>query len=348
MASRPDQPPESIVVGQFTGMKNTVAPERLSVGELERALNIDIDDAGQARRRRGRTKVADGNYHSLFDHIDTTYVVKNEVLGILSRTYEHTPIVTVGSRSLAHVPVGDTLYFSSEVVSGKLDRDGVFSPWGEPVSEGLWNSPVNDPTATLGEISGKLLGKVPTAEHLTQYNGRIYAGLKRMLWATETYLYDLVDKTRNFIQFEHDITVLQALDTGIYVGTKGGLYFLSGTFSKGLKRTQISEAAVISGSDVRIPAEKVHPTGMQSPVEVGTAIVLMTTEGIVACFEDGKAYNLTLGTMVFPDAMSAAALFRDQSGVNSYVVTTDSMGTPAGSIQFGEFVDAEIRRFQGS
>lgn len=347
MASRPEDMPQSIVLGAFSGIKNTVAPERLQPNELEKALNVDIDDAGQLRRRQGQTKVADGSFHSLFDHLGLTYVVKSGTLGRLTNVYDFSNIVEVGPRRLARVAVGDVLYFGSLTVSGKLDRDGNYSSWGAQVSEGQWLSPVLDPTATLGEISGQLLGQVPTAEHLTQYNGRIYLALGRMLWATELYLYDLVDKTRNFIQFEHDITMLQAVDTGVYVGTAGGLYFLTGTFSEGLKRQQITEAPVVPGSDVRVPADKVHPAGRRDATRAGIAIVFMTADGIYAGFENGEAYNLTLGTVIFPDARSAAALFRDQSGVNSYVVVTDSQGTPSANTRIGDFADAEIRRFQG-
>jgi hypothetical protein len=348
MASDPNALPQSIVVGSFSGIKNTVSPERLQPNELEVARNVDIDDAGQLHRRRGQTKVADGDFHSAFDHLGQYYVVKDGELGTLTRTYEFTPLTEVGPRRLAHVAVGDDLYYSAETTSGKIDRDGHWSNWGALVSAGQWLSPVNDPTSTLGEISGKLLGAVPTAEHLAHYNGRIYLGLKRMLWATELYLYGLVDKTKNFIQFEYDITMLQAVDNGIYVGTDGGLFFLSGTFKDGLKRTQLTETPVIKGSDVRVPAEKVHPSGRQGPPRVGTAVVFLTTEGVFAAFDGGEAYNLTLGTVIFPKAGSAAALFRDQSGVNSYVVVADSGGTPAGNFQFGDFADAEIVRFQGS
>jgi hypothetical protein len=347
MASRPEDMPQSIVLGSFSGVKNTVAPERLQANELETAINVDIDDAGQLRRRRGQIKVATGNFHSLFEHIETTYVVKNGLLGRLTNTYDFSSIVEVGPRKLAHVAVGDDLYFASATASGKLDRQGNHSAWGQLVSPGLWLSPVLDPTSTLGEISGKLLGQVPTAEHLTHYNGRIYLARERLLWATELFLYDLVDKTRNFIQFEHDITMLQAVDTGCYVGTTGGLYFLSGVFSSGLKRVQITESAVIAGSDVRVPAEKVHPAGRRDAARAAIGVVFMTTEGIFAGFDGGEAYNLTLGTVVFPNAGSAAALFRDQSGVNSYTVVADSAGTPSDNARIGDFVDAEIRRFEG-
>lgn len=348
MASDPNALPESIVLAQFAGIKNTVSEERLAQGELSAAVNVDIDDSGQLRRRRGRTKVADGNFHSLFKHRGQAYVVRNEVLGELTPSYGFVSKgAQVGPHRLATVSVGDTCYFASDRASGKFVGQGPVETWGQLVSEGIWHSPVLDPTETLGEIGGSLLGAVPTAEHLTHYNGRIYLGRKRLLWATELYLYDLVDKTRNFMQFEHDITMLQAVDNGIYVGTEGGLYFLAGTLVEGLKLSQISEAAVIPGSDVRVPHEKLHPSGKRGEVRASTAVACLTTEGAFGCFDGGEAYNLTLGTVVFPRARSAAALFRDQSGVNSYIVAADSAGSPSANARIGDFVDAEIVRFQG-
>ena len=55
MASAPPEAPQTIVLSGFSGMKNTVSEERLKQDELFAAVNVDIDDVGQLRRRRGLT-----------------------------------------------------------------------------------------------------------------------------------------------------------------------------------------------------------------------------------------------------------------------------------------------------
>ena len=75
--------------------------------------------------------------------------------------------------------------------------------------------------------------------------------------------------------------------------------------------------------------------------------MFLAKTGLCAGFNGGQSFNLTQNTMVFPDASNAAALFRRQDGVNSYVAVADSGGTPSSNARIGDYVDAEIRRFQG-
>jgi hypothetical protein len=51
--------------------------------------------------------------------------------------------------------------------------------------------------------------------------------------------------------------------------------------------------------------------------------------------------------MAFPAGVSAAALFRQDQGANSYIAAVDSAGGPSANARIGDYVDAEIRRFQG-
>lgn len=338
--------PDSIILGQFTGLKNTVTPERLTATELERAINVDIDDSGQIRRRRGYERKATGSFHSLCTIGDKVLVVRDGALSTVSPGYAFTHLAMVGEERLSYAAVGEEIYFSSRLTNGVI-VNGAVQPWGKTGGQGDWHSPVLDPTATLGEVAGKLLGDPPLATEIAAYKGRIYLAVGKVLWATELYQYHYVDRTRGFMQFEHDITMLAAMDDGLYVGTEGGLYFLKGVFGQ-FVRSAVLASPVLAGSVTSVPIELVHPNARQGPMPTGEAAVFMTRDGICAGFDGGTCYNLTSGTMVFPEGDRAAALFRQDSGVNSYVAAVDSGGTPSASVRIGDYVDAEIvRRFQG-
>lgn len=343
MASAPLQPPESIVLGNFSGVKNTASPERLREGELEAAVNIDLDDVGQARRRRGYVKRDSGNWHSVETIAGRTFGVRNGELGTVGTDYSFYPLVTVGPDRLAYTAVGDDVYFGSATVSGKI-VGGVAMDWGAEVSPGQWISPVMRPTETLGAVAGRLLGAVPMATTLDQYKGRIYLGHEKLLWATELYLYDFVDKTKGFIPFEHDITMIRAVGDGLYVGTTAQLFFLQGTYSDGLKRSIVVDAPVIPGSAVWAPTADVHPQAKNGPVPEGTVPMFMTGDGICVGLNGGQVYNLTRGRVVFPAAVGAAALYRADQGANAYVAVADSAGGPSANARIGDYVDAEIIR----
>lgn len=338
----PNAPPESIILGKFDGLKNTVSKERLGPADLERAINIDIDDAGQVRRRRGYVLKDAAEYHSIKSIGDKVYGVRNNSLGVIRPNYSFTALQGAGAGPICFTEVSGDVYFSGPI-SGVIAADETVSPWGATDGQGRWLSPVVTPTDTLGAVGGKLLGDPPKATSIEAYKGRIYLAAEKVLWATELYQYHYVDKTKNYMQFEHNITLLMAVGDGIYVGTTGGLYFIQGVLGK-FQLTKINDDPVLAGSGQFVPTELVHPQARNQPVPSGLAAVFMATCGVMAGFDGGTCYNLTYGTVVFPPGVSGAALFRQDEGANSYIAAVDSAGGPAANARIGDYVDAEIIR----
>lgn len=345
MASTPpDAPPESIIVGRFNGLRNTVAEERLGVGDLGAAENVDIDDAGQIRRRRGRALLEGSRHHSLRGPLaGKTLVVRDGVLGFLNDSFQFAGLVSVGNDPLSYAAVGADIYFSSRVASGKI-IGGQALPWGEIGGAGDWISPVMTPTDTLGAISGRVLSAPPMAEILAVYRGRMYLAAGPLLWYTELYLYDRVDKDRNYYFLEHDITMVEPVSDGLYVGTTKQLLFLKGIAAKGLEQQIIVNSPVMRGSSVTVPYSKAHPQARQGPVPEGEGPMFITGAGICLGLDGGQVYNLTQDRVVFPEAERAAALYREDQGANSYVAVADSAGGLRAGVRFGDYVDAEIVR----
>lgn len=352
MASQPpapQAPPESIVLGTFKGLKNTVTRERLDKDELEVAINIDLDDVGQVHRRRGYVRKQTGRWHSIRTFALKVLGVKDGTLGIIVDESFVSLGVFVGSERMAYTEVNGDIYFCNNASSGVVKTDNSIDPWGKTSGQGLWLSPVINDTPTLGQVSGALLGDPMRATDIEAYKGRIYIADGKTLWRTELYLYHLINRTRGFYQFEHEITFVMGVDDGLYVGTTGGLYFLEEerilmrTFGS-LKLDFIIEGYVVPGSGVHVPVDLVHPGAMERPVGTGRAIVFLMAAGVMAGFNTGETYNLTLGTVILPGAMSAAALFRQDSGANHYVAATDSAGGPAANCRIGDYCEAEIVR----
>jgi hypothetical protein len=342
MASAPPQPPESIILSALSGIKNTVSEERLQVGELSAGVNIDLDDAGQARRRRGYRKLDPASWHSVQTVEGITFGVRDGILGRIYPDYSFTALGFVGPEPLCYTSVGDTVYFSSAVTSGKIVQNAIV-PWGEP-GEGVWISPVIRPTETLGAINGRRLVAPPHATEIESYKGRIYLAHENVLWHTELYLYDRLDSTKNFLQTEDPITMVRATTDGIYVGTTAQLLFLQGIAATGLKMSIIMTTPVVKGSSVIVPYSKAHPRARQGPIPEGEGPMFMTGAGICLGLEGGEVYNLTQDHVVFPGAVSAAALYREDQGANSYVAVADSAGGPSANARIGDYVDAEIVR----
>lgn len=345
MPQPPPDPPESIVLGAFTGVKNTVSSERLGPNDLERAINVDLDDSGQARRRRGYRSLLASAHHSLRTVGDRTFVVREGILGRLREDYSFTSIIAVGIAPVAYIEVNGEVYFSNSEASGVIDDGDTVLPWGKTDGQNRWVSPVFSPTDTLGAVGGRLLGDPVRATCLESFKGRIYLGAGKTLWATELYNYHFVDKTKNYMQFEHQITMLGAVDNGIYVGTTDGLYFIQGILGQ-FKLSQINGDPVLPGSSQVVPSELVHPQARNQPMPSSTAVVFMSRGGVMAGFDNGTCYNLTSGTIEFPRGVNAASLFRQDSGASTYIAAIDAGGAPSANARIGDYVDAEIvRRF---
>lgn len=321
MASRPNEPPESIVLEKFLGLNNVRSPERLAMGELSIARNVVLDDAQQMRSREGYAVRAAGSHHSFCNIAGRAFVVRAGVLGVLGAGLTFTPLATVGDDPLSYTEVGDVVYASSTSWSGKISATNIVSAWGAASSGAQWISPVMTPTATLGQISGRRLSLPPLSELVAEHNGRIYLAIDNMLWVTELYLYSQVDRDKNFIQFEHRITMLYSGDGGLYVGTTRKVYFLPGTFTQGMRINTAMDAGVIPGSLVEIPAPMVHPGAGSQLIPEGFLPVFTTTAGICVGLAAGEVHNLTQGRVEFPIVAQAAALHRNDSGNSQYIVS---------------------------
>lgn len=344
-------PDDGVMFDTFSGIKNTVAPEKLTARQLSRARNVDLDDLGQVHRRRGRTLVATGNWTALFTARAPalTFGVQDGNLVLVKPDYS-TRVLGAGMAPdpVAWVQVGATLYFCSPRNSGQIDlRTLAVSPWGTSANgKEFWFSPVVNPEPGLGQVGGKLLGPPPLGNCLTWHNGRIYIGAGSVVWGTELYLYNYVDKTKGFRQFESAITGLIAVEDGVYVGTMDGLYFLSGTFNEHV-RTIRERAGVVPGSMVQVPGELVDPEGRRFPDlprPTSKAMACLTTDGVVIGLGGGVTHNLTRTEIVLPTAIRATTMFRQEDGMNTVVVAQQSGGTPTENAKFGDYLSATVIR----
>jgi hypothetical protein len=348
----PQGQPESVTFSRFDGLKNTVSLERLGSKDLVSATNIDLDDDGEAHRRRGYTQVVTGNFHSLYTSEDgVIYGVCNGDLGIINPDYSVVALQsgigedpTAGGLGLTYVQVGKNIYFTSLSNNGIIDtKTQTVGPWGP--SQDFWFSPVVDPSATLPAIRGRLLGPPPLASFLAYFNGRLYLGTKNVLWATEMFAYGLVDKTKGFTQFEGDLTMIGEVTDGLYIGTTEGVWFLEGP-SYPLKRTRVMDSPAIPGSMVYVPGELANPPqiGLDTDTTTQVSVMFMTTRGVCVGMDGGKTYNLTESKFFFPVAKRSFAFFRRQDGMNQYITVNDSEGQLVNGARIGAYVDPEIVR----
>lgn len=133
---------------EFTGLKNTVDDEALSVGDLTEAVNVDITNGGKIRRRSGMTIRNADAAHSLWSNdVACIYVDSTGSLKRLNEDYSSTTISNgYGDSPMSYESIGDKVFFTNSILTGIYDSLGV-RKWGiEP--------PIHQPTAQ--NIGGSL------------------------------------------------------------------------------------------------------------------------------------------------------------------------------------------------
>lgn len=140
---------ESIKYTAFEGINNVDAPEELTPTELRDAVNVDVTRRGRLRRRTGFTKVYNGtDVHSVFSEGKMLFV-DDTVLKVMDANLSASNVRTglQPGNPMSYVQIGDTVYYSDGLVTGKVNSDNSNSAWGIAQPAGL---------PTLAQTSGGL------------------------------------------------------------------------------------------------------------------------------------------------------------------------------------------------
>lgn len=134
---------DEIAIEKFLGLRNTVRSEAFDLGDLEAAVNVNIDDALKPSRRKGfSSAIFAGAYYSLFSFGE---VMLAGLGTVLKRLFPDTPTSTTlrsgltGGR-LSYAALGARIYYSDGTHTGCVDG-GVARTWG-------LESPGSQPVAT--------------------------------------------------------------------------------------------------------------------------------------------------------------------------------------------------------
>lgn len=344
---RPDPPvvpipPDSLVLPGFSGLRNTVQPEKLAAAELEIALNVDLDDAGQVSRRAGVTRLATGSWGSAFNLSDGRLLcVHDGAIGVLSSDLSFAALgPTPGDVPVCWVQVGDTVYWSSPEQNGKLVGPELTpAAWGSVVG---WLSYAPD-SPHIGRVAGRVVAPPPPCTSMCWNSGRIYMAVGTIVWFTDLFNYDVVDKTASYWPFEGEVAFVASTTTDIYVGTSEGVWYVGGG-AAAPKRKRIMDGAAVPGSAITMPSDLTNPVALRRKPdqESSIAVAFMTDRGFYVGHDGGMAYNLSEATFAFPRAQSATSGFRQQAGLNQYLVDLKGSGTPQSRAAFGDYADGSI------
>jgi len=136
-------------------MNNLSPDDSVPPGKARNIVNCDVDDYGNVRfPRQGSAKVYSGSdCHSWFSHETDTSLglfVEGGVLKRLNSDLTAASLKTVGDSKMSYCRLGDTVFFSNGIVSGRHKFETLFE-WG------VDNPPIQ-PTATVTQTGGMYAG----------------------------------------------------------------------------------------------------------------------------------------------------------------------------------------------
>ncbi len=290
----------TIEIGTVSGINNVADASRLEAHQLLYAYNIDISDKGKPFRRGGVTLATAGAAHSMWGDNKMCFYVQSASLYRLLPDYTSTLLrSSVSDYHMSFAEVNDKYYYSNISVIGYIHNGS--------------NNVFTDPT---GDYKYAPL----PGQHIEYYNGRLYIARNETIWYTDANYFNQVDRRYNFMQFENEITMMQAVDDGIWV-TVGDInnqttYFIQGATREEMTLKRFAGYGCIEGSDVKVLDGQKVGEGLS-----GTVIIWTSDKGICIGGNSGRFVNITDSKYNVPNRRFGAGLFRDEDGLAQYIAT---------------------------
>ena len=299
---RPKTQPMFEIKG-FRGKSNLSDPARIlpSGGSsfLSECRDADIDDEFMIHRRGGfRAPIfPGGGIHSLWSNGDICLFVQGADLKRLNPDYTAATIFSgAGSARMVCVAVAGTVYLTNGTLIGFM-RDGAFNLFPDPQQ-----------TYKSAMVAGHLI---------ECFNGRLYVTRDNEIWFSDPMAYMRTDKRRNFKQLASRITLLSAVEDGIYVSDLEGTYFMGGGGPREAILIDKADYPAIPHTAHKIDADRIGGLGFSGP-----AVLWASRMGICIGGNQGQFKNITEEHFrIQGKPFSAGSIIRKEDGIYQLVCT---------------------------
>lgn len=212
-----EQNDQQFIFGPWTaGLVNTVSLYDIPPDGLSVARDIDIDRSGIVTTRKKWALQDSEHYASIFKHVGITYAVRGtspRQVGVVGDS-SFSAIATVAGPLAWTVLNGAPVYTDGDVISAI--NGGVASV----LDIGYYG---------IEEADEYQLITLPGGSDIHYWQGRLVLSRGSSLIWSEALRYGVYSAIRNFLRFPEKIHWVAPLPTGIYVGTRSHVYFLSGS-----------------------------------------------------------------------------------------------------------------------
>lgn len=129
-----------VEIKKWLGLRNTTSPERYKLGELQTALDVEIDDTGKLLSRLGQTVMDGTASHSLYSNDFVSLIMHSAVLKRIENDFTFTTLRTLSnSDAVSYETYNNSVFYSNGTDLGHLVGSteigwGVTPPVGQPTA----------------------------------------------------------------------------------------------------------------------------------------------------------------------------------------------------------------------
>jgi hypothetical protein len=172
-------------------------------------------------------------------------------------------------------------------------------------------------------LSTACLSPAPAGRLIEYFKGRVYVADGDVVWFSEPFGYELFDLTTGYVRLDGPLTLLAAVDDGLYAATGEKTYFLEpGAAGAALNLRQAASFGALFGTQA---AGVIHSGSDGAPRR---CVYWVAANGVCAGLDGGSIVDVTAGRFHFytpgaaPGAAnSGAGLFTRPNGAYRYITT---------------------------
>lgn|GEM_PF-3545738 len=206
-------------------------------------------------------------------------------------------------------PDGEVFYNAGTMLPGETSLDvAISSTGGEPMAY-------------------TVMAPLPAGEALAYHKGRLYSAVGNIVAHSMAFNLGLYRPAVDFIPLDARVTLLAAVEGGLYIGTAKAIHFLpSGTPEQATLR-KVAGYGAVKGTLATIPDS--------------TDVMFFTDRGPVRATSTGELALLQDRDIAFSKSDSGAALVRESNGMRQFLATLANPAPSAAAVM-GSYMDAEV------
>lgn len=184
-------------------------------------------------------------------------------------------------------------------------------------------------TAVVGDDTP---GKVATTQHMHRmpggeiarvFKGRLLIARANIVVFSEPFNYGLTSRRHNFVQFASDVTMIEPVEDGVYVGTRDAVYFLAGSNPRDFVQAVVSSNAPVRGTSTTLSSARL-PDDMATKATDAPNAVWLGRDGYSIGMATGIVHDVQGDRITLPDYEAGSVVSYTKNGLTQLISVVQS------------------------